>query len=61
VSICLAAGCNSPVNRPRFLCKPHWFQVPRRLRDEIWRLYSAEPGSPDHVAALRAAVRGVRA
>lgn len=31
-------------------CKPHWFKLPKRLRDEIWMTYTPGQeidGTPD--------------
>lgn len=36
---CHATGCLRPVPREMFMCKPHWFAVPKPIRDRIWRAY----------------------
>lgn len=48
--------CTTPVPPAMWGCKKHWFMLPKRLRDEIWRTY--RPGqeitkdpSDDYLAA----------
>ena len=36
---CHATGCSTPVPAVMFMCKPHWFRVPKPLRDRIWKTY----------------------
>jgi len=38
---CHAVGCSERIPRNMLMCKPHWFKVPKPLRDEIWRTYKA--------------------
>lgn len=40
---CSAFGCREPVKRPKFMCKEHWFQVPKKIRDEVWTAHRARP------------------
>lgn len=42
---CHATGCTTPVAPRMFMCKPHWFSLPKRLRDRIWATY--RPGQED--------------
>lgn len=39
---CPARGCEFYVPDAQLACKRHWFQLPKPLRDKIWREY--EPG-----------------
>lgn len=39
----------------QFACRPHWFSIPKPLRDEIWDAYREEWLSDRHVAAMDAA------
>ena len=39
---CHAEGCEVRVPPAMFMCKPHWFSLPKAMRDEIWDVY--EPG-----------------
>lgn len=36
---CHADGCDVEVPPTIFMCKKHWFMVPKRLRDLIWKNY----------------------
>jgi len=36
---CHAIGCTVLVPPRLFMCRPHWFQLPRRLRDAVWATY----------------------
>lgn len=33
--------CSTPVPPSMWGCKKHWFTLPKRMRDEIWRTYRA--------------------
>lgn len=39
---CHAAGCTTNCAPSMFMCRRHWFMVPKDLRDAIWMTY--EPG-----------------
>lgn len=36
---CHADGCTMPVPPKMFMCRTHWFKLPKRLRDRIWATY----------------------
>ena len=36
---CHWPGCTTPVPPAMWGCKPHWFRLPKRLRDRIWLTY----------------------
>ncbi|MBB5987399.1 hypothetical protein [Sphingobium lignivorans] len=36
---CPAAGCISWTAPGKFMCRPHWFGLPKPLRDEVWRTW----------------------
>lgn len=36
---CHAAGCRVRVPPQMFMCKKHWYSLPKRLRDRIWETY----------------------
>ena len=36
---CHAAGCDKAVPPAMFMCRRHWFKVPKPLRDAIWATY----------------------
>lgn len=37
--ICHAPGCIIFVPPRMFMCKPHWFSLPKKIRNAIWREY----------------------
>ena len=37
--VCHANKCQTQVPPKMFMCKKHWFMVPQKLRDAIWREY----------------------
>jgi hypothetical protein len=36
---CHATGCNTNVPRHLFMCPHHWYQLPKPMRDAIWKHY----------------------
>lgn len=36
---CHAPGCNRLIPPKMFICRGHWFALPNRMRDAIWREY----------------------
>lgn len=36
---CHATECDKHVKPEMFMCKFHWFILPKRMRDRIWRTY----------------------
>jgi len=56
---CPGPGCLRPVPYEQLACSRHWFQVPMVLRRAVTRTWDhgAGAGSPEHVAAMRAAVK----
>lgn len=36
---CHAYNCNRPVPPEMFMCRPHWFSLPKPLRNNIWTAY----------------------
>lgn len=39
IHTCHAKDCTKRTPEAMFMCRPHWFMVPKAMRDEIWRLY----------------------
>lgn len=39
VHTCHWSNCKTPVPPSMWGCKPHWFKLPKRLRDKIWAAY----------------------
>lgn len=42
---CHATDCTIVVSPQMFMCKRHWYMLPKAMRDEIWRTY--RPGQCD--------------
>lgn len=64
---CAADSCEKIVPSDRLMCKPHWFKVPKDLRDRIWAGYRdvtirdydvAVQLAIEYVARVEAAARG---
>jgi len=58
VSACRVPDCaGRPANADGFLCRAHWYTVPKGLRDRVWALFRREPGSRAHRHAVADAIR----
>lgn len=60
---CPATGCTRRVGARMLACRPHWFMVPKPLRDAVLDAYAGGlgVGSPEHADAVAAAVATVNA
>jgi len=63
---CRIPGCRAPVGRRRLMCRPHWYQVPKHLRDLIWAAWRSgagvlDPAYRQAVAEALAAIQAARA
>jgi hypothetical protein len=55
---CPAPGCPLEVSDDLLACRKHWYELPKPLRDALWRAYSDHGrGSPAHTAAVDACLR----
>lgn len=55
---CQVIGCLTLTDRPwNLVCKNHWFELPKPLRDEVWRLFKAERWSKAHRAVVGKCLR----
>jgi hypothetical protein len=36
---CPISDCNKGIPRTRLMCKPHWYRVPKEIRDRVWDTY----------------------
>lgn len=52
--------CNVPIGGDLVACKPHWFSLPKSMRDRIWALFTRERGSDEHRTAVFEAVQLLR-
>jgi len=41
---CAAIGCRERITRGQLMCKPHWFAIPKALRDQVWNTWRAFNG-----------------
>lgn len=55
---CRVPGCAVTISPQRLMCRPHWYQVPKDLRDLIWATWCSGAGlfSDAHQQAVRQAV-----
>ena len=59
---CRIPGCTATVSPERLMCRPHWYQVPKHLRDLIWATWRSGAGvlSPAYRHAVRQAITAVQ-
>lgn len=61
---CPAPGCTIECDAGRMMCKPHWFALPKPLRDAVYATYTqgqtARTASASYMANLRSAVEYLR-
>jgi hypothetical protein len=60
---CPVTRCPVRVAPDRLMCRPHWYQVPKPMRDAVWATWRSGTGAatPAHTAAITAAVAAVNA
>lgn len=58
---CPAAGCPQKVADHLLMCRPHWYKVPRDLRNAVWAAWrnGAGAGTPEHRRAIADAIAAV--
>lgn len=56
MSRCPVPRCPTTIGRGKAFCKPHWFALPKPLRDQIWAAYRAR----DREESLRLIMEGAR-
>lgn len=58
---CPANGCTRNVSPAMLMCRPHWYMVPRPLRDAVWSAWDngLGAGTAAHREAILAAVEAV--
>ena len=56
---CHATGCPIPVSPTLFMCRTHWFKVPRPIRERILETY--RPGQCDDMNPSREYCEAARA
>lgn len=59
--LCSWPGCNQVHDASRFMCREHWFRLPKAMRDAIWATYRAKPfNRANHLVNLRVAIEHAR-
>lgn len=55
---CPVSGCTEQVDPSRLMCRGHWYQLPRQLRDLVWATWRSGDGalSYEHLEAVRLAI-----
>lgn len=61
---CHVPACDVAVAPEMLMCKPHWFMVPQRLRNQVWATYRRgqerdKAPSREWMAAAQAAITSV--
>ena len=58
---CPAKGCTKAVSDSMLMCRPHWYMVPKPLRNDVWGAWAngTGAGSAEHSEAILAAVDAV--
>lgn len=59
---CPGPGCERRVSAMMLACDRHWYQVPRHLRDAVYRAWNdgQGAGTAEHAFAARAAIKWMR-
>jgi hypothetical protein len=61
---CPAPGCNAQVPQSQLTCRPHWYSIPKDIRDRVWSGYRSDDtfahgrAMLDAVAFLKAKATG---
>ncbi len=55
---CTVPACTRQIPVHRLMCRPHWYQVPKPLRDLIWATWRSGAGvfDPQYRDAVRRAI-----
>jgi len=54
---CPGNRCTKRVPEDMLACKTHWFKVTAPTRAQVWHWYFADRHGPEHLAAIRQAIR----
>lgn len=57
---CRVRGCPNKRSKTELVCKAHWFDLPKPIRDQIWAEYKKMPGSTEHLRVCAAAVQSLQ-
>jgi hypothetical protein len=55
---CPVPGCGELIDLSRLMCRPHWYLVPKELRDWVWATWRSGEGafSREHQDAVLMAI-----
>lgn len=53
---CPAEPCTAQVEDTMFACRPHWYALPKKIRDDIWAGYTGGDAEAHKEAMIAAAV-----
>lgn len=61
---CHATGCSTPTQPRMFMCRKHWFMLPKLKRDKLWAVYvpgqeTRKDPSPEYLAVAHELVEYV--
>lgn len=56
---CRVRGCPKKRSKTELVCKDHWFELPKAIRDQIWTEYQKMPGSTEHLRVCAAALKSL--
>lgn len=60
--LCPVPGCGDQIDPTRLMCRRDWYQVPKRLRDQVWRTWRSgqNASSREHQQAVLQAIAAAR-
>jgi hypothetical protein len=60
--LCPVPGCGDPIDQTRLMCRRDWYQVPKPLRDQVWRTWRSgqEANSREHELVVLQAITAAR-
>jgi hypothetical protein len=58
---CPGPDCEAQVPDHMLMCRTHWYQVPRSLRNAVWKAWrdGAGSGTAEHTQAITLAIRSI--
>ncbi len=61
---CHAKGCRATIPPRMFMCRVHWFSLPKALRDEVWEHYvpgqeNRKDPTPEYLDVAQRAIAAV--
>jgi hypothetical protein len=58
VGACPITCCGDPIDPSRLMCRRHWYEVPRQLRDHVWTTWRSgeSAASREHRDAVLIAI-----